>query len=156
MTHALADVVLVEHFRIWCDAAGIWPALVCPDATCPWVSGSDHVTLGQLLTAARCHISEAHPGGDPLSHEHAYTAVLHAVDNLTGDPYPLALIAEEQVPADDAAMRVCEATGNSVRGPLLPYEADGVRRWICRVCFAKCRRNASHVADPLPMPDGAP
>jgi hypothetical protein len=44
-------------------------------------------------------------------------------------------------------------TGNSVRGPLLPYEADGVRRWICRVCFARVRRNASHVADPLPTFD---
>jgi hypothetical protein len=165
MTHALADAVLVEHFKVSLvdhDEIG----MDCP--ACHWgldmhdladtkTGCNSAATLGALLTAARRHISDAHPGGDPLSHEHAYTVALHAVDAINSDAYP-ALITEADLAADEttAALRVCEATGNSVRGPLLPYEADGTRRWICRLCFTRCRRNASHVADPLPMPDGAP
>lgn len=152
MTHALADVVLVEHFRLHARARG-WVYVGCP--ACDWISPDDLdlTSLGEALTAARRHISDAHPGGDPLDREHAYTVALHAVDAINSDAYP-ALITEADLAADEttAAMRVCEATGNTVRGPLLPYEADGVRRWICRLCFAKVRRNASHVADPLPMP----
>lgn len=158
MTHAVAEVVLVEHFRVFVGDEG-WPYIECPVDDCGGPGSANEIyTIGELLTVARRHILDVHPGGDPLTREHAYTVALHAVDNLAGNPYPLALIAEEQVPADDptVSVRVCEATGNSVRGPLLPYEADGTRRWICRACFARCRRNASHVADPLPMPDGAP
>jgi len=154
VSHALADVVLVEQFRLFAGAYG-YPVLGCP--ACDGRPVGEFYTLGELLTAARRHVSEEHPGGDPLAHEHAYTAVLHAVDNTTGDPYP-ALIPEPDMPGKLAAVNRCEQCGRTVRGPLLPLlRADRAIQLVGPGCFRAGRRNASHVADPLPMPlDGTP
>jgi hypothetical protein len=154
MTHALAEVVLVEQFRPVAVPTEC-VALLCP--ACPWESEYDVTTLGEMLTAARRHILDEHAGGERLDHEHAYTAVLHAVDAIEGDPYP-ALIPEPLM-ADArpglAKFNRCEACGRTVRGPLLPlYRADRAIQLVGPGCFRARRQNVSHVADPLPMPSG--
>jgi hypothetical protein len=161
MTHALAEVVLVEQFRpgaLGRDMAVEGIGVDCP--ACEWTSGAAE-DLGEMLTFARRHILDEHAGGERLDHEHAYTAVLHAVDAIEGDPYP-ALIPEplmaEARPGLGKFNR-CEACGRTVRGPLLPlYRADRAIQLVGPGCFRARRQNVSHVADPLPMPsaDGAP
>jgi hypothetical protein len=157
MTHALAEAVLVEQFRILPSADG-HVGLECPDDTCPYLRGvAPDAELGALLTAARRHILDEHAGGERLDHEHAYTAVLHAVDAIEGDPYP-ALIPEplmaEARPGLGKFNR-CEACGRTVRGPLLPlFRADRDIQLVGPGCFRARRQNVSHVADPLPMPSG--
>jgi hypothetical protein len=152
MSHALADVVLVEQFRLFAGPDG-YPVLGCP--ACDDRPVGEFYTLGELLTAARRHISDEHPGGDPLDHEHAYTAVLHAVDATAGDPYPALipeLLMEIERPGRAAPNR-CQQCGRTVRGPLLPlYKADAPLRFVGPGCLRAHRQNVSHVADPLPMP----
>jgi hypothetical protein len=154
MTHALTDVVLVEQFTLFAGADG-YPGLDCP--ACRWINDDEVNTLGDALTAARRHILDEHAGGERLDHEHAYTAVLHAVDAIEGDPYP-ALIPEplmaEARPGLGKFNR-CEACGRTVRGPLLPlFRADRDIQLVGPGCFRARRQNVSHVADPLPMPSG--
>jgi hypothetical protein len=155
MTHALADVVLVEHFYLACGVTSEKKFLCCPG--CLRALDIDETpTLGQLLTAARRHILEDHPGGDPLSHEHAYTVALHAVDASQGDPYP-ALIPEAYMPVERPGklsdVNRCQACGRTVRGPLLPlWRPDEPVVMAGPGCFRAHRQNVSHVADPLPMP----
>jgi hypothetical protein len=154
MTHALADVVLVEQFRLVRGVDG-YPVLGCP--ACDGRTLGELYTLGEMLTAARRHILDEHAGGERLDHEHAYTAVLHAVDAIEGDPYP-ALIPEPLM-ADArpglGKFNRCEACGRTVRGPLLPlYRADRAIQLVGPGCFRARRQNVSHVADPLPMPSG--
>lgn len=158
MTHALADVVLVERFLPVTPTGYV--GLACPDQGCPWVGDIDG-DLGDMLTAARRHVLEDHPGSDPLSHEHAYTVALHAVDASQGDPYP-ALIPEAYMPVERPGklsdVNRCQACGRTVRGPLLPlWRPDEPVVMAGPGCFRAHRQNVSHVADPLPMPlEGQP
>lgn len=158
MTHALADVVLVEQFTLFAGGDG------CVYLDCPAGHGpiGEVADIAEALTAARRHVLEDHPGGDPLSHEHAYTVALHAVDASQGDPYP-ALIPEAYMPVERPGklsdVNRCQACGRTVRGPLLPlWRPDEPVVMAGPGCFRAHRQNVSHVADPLPMPpaDGAP
>lgn len=92
----------------------------------------------------------------PLLHDTA--PLLHDTDaeaSTTGRHAAGALIPEPE-PAYDESMplRVCEATGNTVRGPVYPVEKPGeARKFYCRICFAAYRRSISHLDDPLPLED---
>lgn len=151
MSHALAEVVHAEQFRLL--PGDDWTYLGCPLGD--WVGPGDDVelhTIGEALAAARAHIAEAH--AVPLSYDTA--PLLHDTDaeaSTTGRHAAGALIPEPE-PAYDESMplRVCEATGNTVRGPVYPVEKPGeARKFYCRICFAAYRRSVSHLDDPLPL-----
>jgi hypothetical protein len=152
MTHALADVVLVERFWTGPGEYGEM-ALGCP--ACPWQADITAFDLGDMLTAARRHILEDHPGGDPLSHEHAYTAALHAVDASQGDPYP-ALIPEAYMPVERPGklsdVNRCEACGRTVRGPLLPILTGDAIRMVGPGCARRHADDRRRPDDLLPLP----
>lgn len=149
MSHALAEVVHAEQFRLVAGVDG-WPVLGCP--ACGLRPVGEFYTLGEMLEAARAHIAEAH--AVPLSYDTA--PLLHDTDaeaSTTGRHAAGALIPEPE-PAYDESMplRVCEATGNTVRGPVYPVEKPGeARTFYCRICFAAYRRSVSHLDDPLPL-----
>jgi hypothetical protein len=147
MTHALADVVHAEQFPIYLGDHDLI-AVACPQ--CPgW-----EVDLGEMCDTLVGY-QQATTIGSLLAEAHRHIAEAHTVAPDYADSYP-ALIPEAQLADDEttAAVRVCDATGNTVRGPLLPVELDGRRLWLCRVCFAAYRRSVSHLDDPLPLTEG--
>lgn len=152
MSHALAEVVHAERFTVKVDLDAV--VFACPAGDWQrYVSGWGE-DIGELLAAARAHIAEAH--AVPLSYDTA--PLLHNTDaeaSTTGRHAAGALMPEPE-PAYDESMplRVCEATGNTVRGPVYPVEKPGeARKFYCRICFAAYRRSVSHLDDPLPLED---
>lgn len=151
MSHALADVVHAEQFRLLAGVDG-WPVLGCP--ACDLRPVGEFYTLGELLAAARAHIAEAHTAALSYDTESTTAAVLHAVDNLT-DGYPALIPAGPLADDDTRPVRRCDATGNTIRGPVVPVEEPGQpRKHFCLRCFDAYRRSVAHLDDPLPLSEG--
>jgi hypothetical protein len=155
MSHALADVVHAEQFRLFADNIG-WTYIGCP--ACDWLSPEDVAvaSLADGLAAARAHIAEAHTAALSYDTESTTAAVLHAVDNLT-DGYPALIPADQLTDDDTRPVRRCDATGNTIRGPVVPVEEPGQeRKHFCLRCFDAYRRSVAHLDDPLPLSEGPP
>lgn len=148
MSHALAEVVHAELFGIFAGTDG-FPHVECPSGD--WSSYNERAelhTITDALAAARAHIAEAHTAPETRVETHN---IARAVDQLATDAYP-ALIPAPVLDADDTRpVRTCQASGNTVRGPLVPVEIDGVRKHYCLQCFDRHRRSVAHVDDPLPV-----
>lgn len=147
MSHALADVVHAEQFLV--------EHIECP--RCDWMLFADGwgpMPVADALAAARAHIAEAHTAALSYDTESTTAAVLHAVDNLT-DGYPALIPADQLADDDTRPVRRCDATGNTIRGPVVPVEEPGrERRYFCLRCFDAYRRSVAHLDDPLPLSEG--
>lgn len=149
MSHALADVVHVylstgclHGQHDYCNAPQR------PDGT-----GKRAAECKFCGAPCRC---PCHGTTAALSYDTESTtaAVLHAVDNLT-DGYPALIPADQLADDDTRPVRRCDATGNTIRGPVVPVEEAGrERRYFCLRCFDAYRRSVAHLDDPLPLSEG--